>query len=151
MPHRALQRLEEFRRRIGRHGADDPARHQKTERVDGIGGVGHQHYVARRGDRLRHVGEAFLRAQRGDDLRRDGGVDGLDAYRALAPQILRVLRDGGRFAVEIGPGQSEPVQAMFRDAGAHGLRVVADLAGRDRVIAGAKATRGSRNSLDKRD
>jgi release factor glutamine methyltransferase len=81
----------------------------------------------------------------------DGGVDGLDAYRALAPQILRVLRDGGRFAVEIGPGQSEPVQAMFRDAGAHGLRVVADLAGRDRVIAGAKATRGSRNSLDKRD
>ena len=35
----------------------------------------------------------------------DGGVDGLDAYRALAPEILRVLRPGGFFAVEIGPGQ----------------------------------------------
>ena len=35
----------------------------------------------------------------------DGGADGLDAYRALAPAILAILRPGGFFAVEIGVGQ----------------------------------------------
>jgi release factor glutamine methyltransferase len=32
----------------------------------------------------------------------DGGPDGLDAYRALAPEILRVLKPGGRFCVGMG-------------------------------------------------
>ena len=36
--------------------------------MDGIGGIGDQHHVARRGDGLRHVGETFLGAQRRDDL-----------------------------------------------------------------------------------
>jgi release factor glutamine methyltransferase len=68
----------------------------------------------------------------------DGGPDGLDAYRVLAPEILRVLKPGGRFAVEIGYDQKEPVEALFREAGAEGVRTVRDLADRDRVIAGAK-------------
>jgi release factor glutamine methyltransferase len=68
----------------------------------------------------------------------DGGLDGLDAYRILAPEILRVLKPGGRFAVEIGFDQKEPVEALFREAGAEGVRTVRDLADRDRVIAGAK-------------
>ena len=47
----------------------------------------------------------------------DGGPDGLDAYRLLAPEILRVLKPGGRFAVEIGYDQKAAVEALFRGRG----------------------------------
>ena len=72
----------------------------------------------------------------------DGGPDGLDAYRVLAPEILRVLRGGGFFAVEIGPGQSGAVQALFAAAGAERLAVHPDLGGRERVVAGFKKPLG---------
>jgi len=68
----------------------------------------------------------------------DGGADGLDAYRLLAPEILRVLKVGGMFAVEIGHTQSTAVEALFREAGAAQVRTIKDLALRDRVVAGAK-------------
>jgi release factor glutamine methyltransferase len=68
----------------------------------------------------------------------DGGSDGLDAYRVLAPQILRVLKPGGRFAVEIAPGRSGEVSALMAAAGAVDLAVANDLAGRERVVGGAK-------------
>lgn len=68
----------------------------------------------------------------------DGGPDGLDAYRLLAPEILRVLKPGGRFAVEIGYDQKDAVEALFRDAGAAQVRTLRDLADRDRVVAGSK-------------
>ena len=71
-------------------------------------------------------------------LELDGGEDGLDAYRTLAPEVLRVLKPGGRFLVEIGHDQSPAVEALFRDAGAEGVRTVPDLATRDRVVAGSK-------------
>jgi release factor glutamine methyltransferase len=73
----------------------------------------------------------------------DGGPDGLSAYRRLAPEIVRVLRPGGRFAVEIGPSQREAVEALFRDAGADGLAVRSDLGGRERVVAGYKNSLGN--------
>ena len=69
----------------------------------------------------------------------DGGDDGLNAYRTLAPEVLRVLKPGGRFLVEIGHDQSAAVEALFRRAGAQDLRTVPDLATRDRVVAGTKA------------
>ncbi|MBS0411388.1 MAG: peptide chain release factor N(5)-glutamine methyltransferase [Proteobacteria bacterium] len=72
----------------------------------------------------------------------DGGPDGLDAYRLLAPEILRVLKPGGRFAVEIGASQKAPVESLFRSAGAQGVRTVRDLADRDRVVAGFKKALG---------
>ncbi|HEY8617009.1 peptide chain release factor N(5)-glutamine methyltransferase [Phenylobacterium sp.] len=68
----------------------------------------------------------------------DGGPDGLDAYRELAPEILRVLKPGGIFAVEIGYDQKEPVEALFGAAGAADVRTLKDLADRHRVVAGAK-------------
>ena len=68
----------------------------------------------------------------------DGGEDGLDAYRLLAPEILRVLRPGAIFAVEIGWDQGPAVAALFEGAGADAVRVVKDLGLRDRVVAGAK-------------
>jgi release factor glutamine methyltransferase len=73
----------------------------------------------------------------------DGGPDGLAAYRALAPQILRVLRPGGAFAVEIGPSQRQAVEILFREAGAQQVRTQKDLANRDRVVAGTKKALGS--------
>jgi release factor glutamine methyltransferase len=68
----------------------------------------------------------------------DGGLDGLDAYRQLAPEILRVLKPGGRFAVEIGFDQGPAVMALFAGAGAEGVRLVRDLADRDRVVTGLR-------------
>ena len=61
------------------------------------------------------------------------GKEGLDAYRALAPQLPRLLAKGGLAAVEIGADQGEAVTALLsRD----GLRaeVANDLAGRPRAI-----------------
>jgi release factor glutamine methyltransferase len=68
----------------------------------------------------------------------DGGPDGLDAYRLLAPEVLRVLKPEGIFAVEIGYDQSAAVEALFRAAGALNVRTVKDLADRDRVVTGMK-------------
>jgi len=67
-----------------------------------------------------------------------GGPDGLDAYRALAPEILRVLKPGRRFAVEIGHDQKDAVEALFRAAGAFNVETVLDLGNRDRVVTGLK-------------
>lgn len=68
----------------------------------------------------------------------DGGPDGLDAYRHLAPEILRVLKPGGMFAVEIGYDQSADVEALFRQAGASNVRTIKDLSTHDRVVTGVK-------------
>jgi release factor glutamine methyltransferase len=70
----------------------------------------------------------------------EGGPDGLTHYRRLAPEILRVLKPGARFAVEIGYDQKEAVEALFRDAGAADVQTLRDLGDRDRVVAGAKKT-----------
>lgn len=68
----------------------------------------------------------------------DGGDDGLDAYRFLAPEILRVLKPGGVFAVEIGFDQATAVSALFREAGGLNVQTVRDLGDRDRVVTGVK-------------
>ena len=68
----------------------------------------------------------------------EGGPDGLDHYRTLAPEILRVLKPGGRFAVAIGFDQKEPVETLFRNAGAQGVQTIRDLSDRDRVVVGKK-------------
>jgi release factor glutamine methyltransferase len=69
----------------------------------------------------------------------DGGADGLVAYRVLAPEILRVLKPGGHFAVEIGFDQSPAIEALFRAAGAQGVSTAKDLSNRDRVVLGTRA------------
>jgi release factor glutamine methyltransferase len=74
----------------------------------------------------------------------DGGPDGLDAYRSLSGEILRVLKAGGVFVLEIGPGQADAVTGMMRAAGAGDVAVRQDLAGRDRVVMGRKKALGNR-------
>lgn len=68
----------------------------------------------------------------------DGGADGLDHYRRLAPQIMRVLKPGGAFAVEIGYDQKDAVEALFNDAGANDVWTIKDLSNNDRVVVGTK-------------
>jgi release factor glutamine methyltransferase len=68
----------------------------------------------------------------------DGGPDGLDAYRLLAGEILRVLKPGAMFAVEIGYDQSQAVETLFKQAGAQNVRTIKDLSVNDRVVTGTK-------------
>lgn len=64
----------------------------------------------------------------------DGGSDGLQAYRDLAPEIARILKPGGVFAVEIGWDQGPQVKALFEAAGLADVRVIKDLGDRHRVV-----------------
>ncbi|HEY5217545.1 MAG TPA: peptide chain release factor N(5)-glutamine methyltransferase, partial [Pseudolabrys sp.] len=47
----------------------------------------------------------------------DGGSDGLDGYRAIAADAVRLLAPGGRLIVELGAGQEGAVRALFTKAG----------------------------------
>ena len=62
----------------------------------------------------------------------DGGVDGLDAYRALARLLPRLLRPGAIAVLELGYGQAETVEPLFQ--GLTMLRVAPDLAGIPRAL-----------------
>ncbi len=61
------------------------------------------------------------------------GEEGLDAYRALAPQLPRLLEPGGLAAVEIGAGQAAAVTALLARDGLC-ARVAEDLAGLPRAL-----------------
>jgi len=67
----------------------------------------------------------------------DGGRDGLDAYRAIAPLIARRLSAQGRAFVEIGQGQEQKVPKIFAAAGLETSAVVPDLAGIPRCVIAA--------------
>jgi release factor glutamine methyltransferase len=64
----------------------------------------------------------------------DGGMDGLDAYRALAPIIARRLAVGGKAFLEIGQGQEGKVPPIMSSAGLETLRIHPDLAGIPRCV-----------------
>lgn len=64
----------------------------------------------------------------------DGGIDGLDFYRALAMGAAAHLAPGGRLAVEAGFGQAADIIALFRAAGFKHLATQQDLSGIDRAL-----------------
>ena len=69
----------------------------------------------------------------------DGGPDGYDAFREIAPRLAGLLEPGGWAVFEIGDGQLETVRKILQDndlghAGS-GAHVGHDLAGRERCIA----------------
>ena len=69
----------------------------------------------------------------------DGGDDGLDAYRRIAPQAAALLRSGGLVLLEVGQGQSNAVAELLELAG---LTIDQpprhDLGGIARVVIGRK-------------
>lgn len=64
----------------------------------------------------------------------DGGEDGLDAYRRLAPQALPYLSPGGRLLLECGEGQAGDVSVILEQAGWQVEGIHRDLAGIQRAI-----------------
>jgi release factor glutamine methyltransferase len=64
------------------------------------------------------------------------GPDGLDAIRALVPQV-----GAGTLALEIGEGQAEAVATLIGDAGFSEVQTRRDLAGIERVVIGRRSGR----------
>lgn len=74
----------------------------------------------------------------------DGGVDGLDAYRAILGGLDNVLAPGGVTAFEVGMGQATAVGAMMMESGLtpalqHATFSERDLAGVERVLVARKS------------
>ncbi len=75
----------------------------------------------------------------------DGGEDGLDAYRRLAPDIARLLAPDGFAAVEIGINQAPSVGGICAGSGLVVVERGRDLGGRDRcLILACKSGRGKK-------
>ncbi|SDF93270.1 peptide chain release factor N(5)-glutamine methyltransferase [Thalassobaculum litoreum] len=62
------------------------------------------------------------------------GPDGLDAYRALAPVLARMLAADGLAVLELGIGQGDAVAAIMVGAGLAEVARKADLAGIERTL-----------------
>ena len=69
----------------------------------------------------------------------DGGVDGLAAYRELAPVARRLLATGGVAFFEVGAGQHEAVARLIGDSGLALQSVKCDLSGVVRCVAATAA------------
>lgn len=65
-----------------------------------------------------------------------GGEDGLDFYRKIANQGKKALNTEGYLIFEIGYDQGDSVKAILQDNGYKDIRVLQDLAGKDRVVLG---------------
>jgi len=64
----------------------------------------------------------------------DGGLDGLDAYRAILADLPRLLAPGALVAFELGQGQGPAVGSTMAAAGLAGIETRPDLAGIGRCI-----------------
>lgn len=65
----------------------------------------------------------------------DGGVDGLDAFRAVAPRLPKLLLADAIACLEVGAGQAPAVEALLEAVpGLSSLGRVRDLAGIERVV-----------------
>lgn len=61
------------------------------------------------------------------------GVDGLDDYRRIAPQLSALLAPGGCAAIEIGFDQGQSAASIFRNV-SFAVAIRQDIAGRDRCL-----------------
>lgn len=64
----------------------------------------------------------------------DGGMDGLKAYRELAPDMARLLQPAGFAVCEIGAGQGPAVAEILARAGLETVAKQCDLAGIERCL-----------------
>ena len=67
----------------------------------------------------------------------DGGPDGLCFYRRIVAECLDYLKPSGWLMFEIGHDQGQAVSAMMEKDFTE-IRVIQDLAGLDRVVAGRR-------------
>jgi release factor glutamine methyltransferase len=73
-------------------------------------------------------------AQYDPRLALDGGTDGLDSYRALAPDVVRLLGESGVAVVELGADQARSVAAIMWQAGLVIEKICRDIAGIERCL-----------------
>ena len=66
----------------------------------------------------------------------DGGIDGLDFYRAIIPVCGKYLLPEGEIFLEIGSTQGKQVAAMLQTHGFKDVAVIKDMESRDRVVRG---------------
>ncbi len=64
----------------------------------------------------------------------DGGLDGLDVYRRLAPEAMASLNPGGFLALEIDARRADQTAEIVRDAGLVDVTLHADTFGRTRYL-----------------
>lgn len=65
-----------------------------------------------------------------------GGEDGLNFYREITSQSLKLLNNGGMLLFEIGYDQKDSVSNILKENGFVEVECLKDLAGKDRVIKG---------------
>ena len=66
----------------------------------------------------------------------EGGIDGLDFYRAITTQAKDYLKEGGVLAYEVGHDQSEDVSKLMEMDGYTNIYTLKDLQQIDRVVIG---------------
>ena len=66
----------------------------------------------------------------------DGGEDGLDYYRAIAPKWKAALRLGGALLFEVGIGQAPAVEEILAQNGYQDIQSAQDTQGIWRVVEG---------------
>lgn len=66
----------------------------------------------------------------------DGGEDGLEAYRVLLPDALRVVKPGGWLGLEIGFDQAGAVAALWTAVLGSAPQILVDHEGFDRIVCG---------------
>jgi release factor glutamine methyltransferase len=72
----------------------------------------------------------------------DGGLSGLDGYRAVVVDACRILAPEGILVVELGAGQAAAVADLMREGGIAPDPPEADLSGHLRALLGRPAIRG---------
>lgn len=64
----------------------------------------------------------------------DGGADGMDFYRRISDECLRILRPEGILLLELGYGESDAVSSLLAAAGFTGITVRKDFSGIARMM-----------------
>jgi release factor glutamine methyltransferase len=68
----------------------------------------------------------------------DGGVDGLEAYRQIAPLVRQQARPGTWLVLEVGHDQGEAVSDLLVGLGFQLVETIRDYGGRTRVVTGCQ-------------
>jgi release factor glutamine methyltransferase len=77
----------------------------------------------------------------------DGGLDGLQSYRAIASGLDRVLAEHGIAVMEVGAGQAQAVCRILAEAGFAEPLQRADLAGTTRCLIAARNDGGTQKRV----